>query len=845
MGTSENIPIENLTSPLDGISPSIMKKTIHLIGNAHLDPVWLWDRREGLNEGLTTVNTMLDLMDEFPEMTFIRGESAIYQHIEKYAPATFVRIKEMVKAGRWDVVGGTYIQPDTNLPGTETLVRQYAHGQRYFKARFGKAVTAGWQADSFGHTAGLPEILATSGIKFFAFNRPQPNIVPLAEPAFWWHGDGGARILAYRLETGWYGCNRDEMTKRLDDTLAATATSKLDNIACFYGLGNHGGGPSRRHLLEIREWIKQHPEVDVVHSGLHRLYGALCRELASKGHDLIPDHKGELNFCLRGCYSSVAKFKFPYRRSEALLGRAETTDALVAAEQKRPASDLSTTWEMMLFNSFHDILPGSSIERAMDEQISSLGGILHDAYEVEFAALNALAADIDTSLTREPPKDHPSAVTALVWNPHPFAYHGHIELEAAIDYRPLLGYENRVDEVPIEVLGANRKPLPFQSIRTEHSSMLPWPWRKRVLVSVALPACGWNVLELGWVEGAKVAVVKDPVKSAPGLIDNGLWRVEAKKGGTGVELFYKGKRFLVGDGLQAVLFDDPYGSWGGMVEEPDSFLLKDVRERWTISELTLLESGPERAALWVRFAGTRSRIDLTFHVSRDRDAVDVSARVLLDDRSARLKLVFPAGDQVDYEVPGSVVHRGPAGEVPGARWARVHGKNGGMGFASDALYNFDSERGEFRATVARASRYANDVKTPANAELWRPAVDCGELKFRFVVTSPTADLSQLAAELEQPPVVVLVPPGEGKLKRTGSLLELTPPSARLLALKQAEKGRGFILRAQAAPGTPINLKALWLGNKFALGPLNGGEIGSWKLQSTKTGWKCIRLKSSE
>ena len=823
------------------------KKTIHLIGNAHLDPVWLWDRREGLNEGITTVRTLLDLMDEFEEMTFIRGEAAIYRHIEKYDPPTFERIRKMVEAGRWDVVGGTVIQPDTNLTGTETLVRHFAHGQCYFKSRFGKVVTAGWQADSFGHSAGLPEILAAGGIDFFAFNRPQPEIVPLTDSAFWWHGDGGARILGYRISTGWYGSDRAEMNKRLDETLAASSGSKLENIACFYGLGNHGGGPSRQHLLEIREWMKKHPEVDVVHSGLHRLSAALRRELARKGQDLIPRHEGELNFCLRGCYSSVAKFKFPYRRSEALLGRAETTDAIVAAAQKRPAADLSKTWDVMLFNSFHDILPGSSIERAMDDQIASLGGILHDADETEFAALNALAADIDTTLTRKPPKDHPSAVTALVWNPHPFGYHGHIELEAGIDYRPLVHYENRVEELPVEVLGANRKPVPFQAIRTEHSSLVPWPWRKRVLVPVSLPACGWNVVEIAWVEGARAVTVKDPVKAGPGSIANDLWRVEAKKGETGVQFFHRGKKFLAGDGLQAVLFDDPWGSWGGMVEEPDSFLLKDVRERWTITDVELLEKGPERAALWVRLSGKKSRIDLTFHVSRGRDAVDVSARVLLDDRSARLKLVFPAGDQVDYEVPGSVVRRGPAGEVPGARWARVQAgkKNAGMGFASDGLYNFDSEAGEFRATVARATRYANDVKTPSNAERWRPAVDCGELKFRFLVAPPTADLPRLAAQLEQPPVVLLVPPRKGKLKRTGSLMELTPASARLLALKPAEDGRGFILRAQAAPGKPARVTALWLGKKLALGPLKGGEIGSWKLQPTKTGWKTSRLKSPE
>ncbi len=823
-----------------------MKKTIHLIGNAHLDPVWLWDRREGLNEGITTVRTMLDLMDEFPEMTFIRGESAIYQHVEKYDPRTFARIKKMVKAGRWDVVGGTYIQPDTNLPSAETLVRQYAHGQRYFKSRFGKAVTAGWQADSFGHAAGMPEILAASGINFFAFSRPQSHIVPLAEPAFWWVGDGGRRILAVRSVTDSYQNERYNMPELLERVMKAHADSRLENIACFYGLGNHGGGPSRRHLLEIREWAARHPEVKVVHSGLHKLNDALRKEIARKGEDLIPTHKGELNCCLRGCYSSVAKFKFPYRRSEALLSRAEATDAIVAASQKRPAADLSKTWEVMLFNSFHDILPGSSIERAMDDQIASLGSILHEAAETEFEALNALAADIDTTLTRKPPKDHPSAVTALVWNPHPFRYEGQIEFENALDYRPLLEkYTNRGDDVPIEVLGANRKPIPFQSIRTEHSCFEEFPWRKRVVVPVSLPAFGWNVVELGWVEGAKPLAVNNPVKAKPGSIANALWRVEAKKGQSGVQFFHQGKKFFAGNGLQAVLFDDPWGSWGGMGEEPASFLLKKVREHWKITEVELLEEGPERAALWVRFAGKKSRIDLTFHVSRDRDAVDVSARVLIDDRSARLKLVFPAGDQVDYEVPGSVVRRGPAGEVPGARWARVHGKNGGMGFASDALYNFDSEKGEFRATVARASRYANDAKTAATTELWRPAVDCGELKFRFLVTNAKADLPRLAAELEQAPVVLMVPPGKGKHKRTGSLLELTPASVRLLALKRAEDGPGFILRAQAAPGKAVKVSALWLGKKIQLGALNGGEIATWKLQSAKTGWKAVRLKLLE
>src|SRR5688572_12082654 len=125
--------------------------TFHLIPNAHLDPVWLWDWREGLNEGIITCRTILDLMDENDDLTFIRGEAAIYQHIEQNDPQTFKRIRKYVDKGRWDVVGGTWIQPDTNMPATETLARHFTVGQKYFESRFGKRVRVAWAADSFGH----------------------------------------------------------------------------------------------------------------------------------------------------------------------------------------------------------------------------------------------------------------------------------------------------------------------------------------------------------------------------------------------------------------------------------------------------------------------------------------------------------------------------------------------------------------------------------------------------------------------------------------------------------------------------------------------------------------------
>ena len=136
---------------------NMQKVTIHLISNAHLDPVWLWDWREGLNESMATCRAVLNLMDEVPELTFIRGEAVIYQHLERHDPQTFDRIRKYVAQGRWDVVGGTWLQPDTNMPATETFARHFCHGQRYFREKFGKPVRVAWAADSFGHSAGLKE----------------------------------------------------------------------------------------------------------------------------------------------------------------------------------------------------------------------------------------------------------------------------------------------------------------------------------------------------------------------------------------------------------------------------------------------------------------------------------------------------------------------------------------------------------------------------------------------------------------------------------------------------------------------------------------------------------------
>ena len=806
------------------------RRTFHLIGNSHLDPVWLWDWREGLNEGLITVRTMLDLMDEIPALTYARGESSIYEHIEREEPGTFDRILRQVRAGRWDPIGGAYLQPDTNLPATETFARIYLHGQRYFAEKFGRPATAAWAADSFGHSAGLPELLAGAGFRFFAFCRPSKEQQILPGPAFWWEGSAGSRILGYRPIYGWYGCERDEARRRLDGYLEAAGKQPYHHVAVFYGLGNHGGGPTRRLIRDIHAWAAGHPEVAVVHSGLHRFFAALEGEIAARPEAAPGVHRGELNFCQRGCYVSAARIKFAFRQAEAALTRAETAATAGSLVAPTPVPDLGREWRGLMFNSFHDILPGSSIERALEEQVDWTRGVVHAARSAEFNALNAIARRADTSV-RPTAGDHPNPVSLLVWNPHPQPYEGLLELEASLDYRPLFPYENKPGDVPVEVRGPDGKALPFQKVKTESTFLLSIPWRQRVVTTARLPALGWGVFTFGWVEGAHPPATRGGA-AAPraGEIRNDTYRVAARAGGRGVSLFHGRRAMLTGPGLGAATVEDAFGSWGGCYDEPDSIHLTTVRHIWKVTAVETLERGPLRAALWVRLEGGRSELELTFRLAAGRLAVDVEARLLWREKRARLKLILPgAGDQAEFGVAGGVVRRGPSGEVPGSRWVRVEKGGNTLGFASDSLYGFDASEGTFRVSVVRSSRYAFDARDTAATPEWLPVADRGEYRFKFLLSADGSLMPRLAAELEQPPVTLTVPGHPGPLGRSGSIAERSPAGVRLLALKPAEDGNGLIVRLQETAGRRTTPRLRVAGTSYALAPLPAHGLATYRL----------------
>ncbi|WP_217282882.1 glycoside hydrolase family 38 N-terminal domain-containing protein [Paenibacillus alginolyticus] len=226
------------------------QKKLYMIGNAHLDPVWLWQWQEGFQETKATFRSALDRMKEYDDFIFTSSSAANYEWVENNDKKMFEEIKKRVREGRWRIVGGWWVQPDCNIPGGESFVRQGLYGQRYFKEKLGVTAKVGYNVDSFGHYGMLPQILLKSGMPYYIFMRPMPNEKGLPGRLFHWESDDGSRVLTYRIpfEYCTWGKDLEKHVRRCMEELK----DPFGNLMVFYGVGNHGGGPTKENIDSIK-----------------------------------------------------------------------------------------------------------------------------------------------------------------------------------------------------------------------------------------------------------------------------------------------------------------------------------------------------------------------------------------------------------------------------------------------------------------------------------------------------------------------------------------------------------------------------------------------------------------
>ena len=281
----------------------------------------------------------------------------------------FADIRRLVKAGRWAVSGGWFIQPDVNLPGTESLIRTIAEGRRYFRDRFDAAPRVAYNFDSFGHSGGLPQILRLAGYEMYVHMRPQAGELALPADLYRWRGVDGTTIPAYRIAVGLYHTEHDNIEERLRAGVELALKLGRD-VPVFWGLGNHGGGATRRDLETIDAFIARERRVRIVHSTPDRFYDAVKDAAAA-----APIHDGDLQRSFTGCYTSLSRLK---RQAVSSLGRLVQTEAAGAAAwwlagREAPAEELRQAWKLHVFNDFHDILTGTCVESAEHDALGQYG----------------------------------------------------------------------------------------------------------------------------------------------------------------------------------------------------------------------------------------------------------------------------------------------------------------------------------------------------------------------------------------------------------------------------------------------------------------------------------------
>jgi alpha-mannosidase len=374
--------------------------TISAVGHAHMDLAWLWPMRETVRKSGRTFATALALLERYPAYVFGASQPQQYDWVKRRYPALYARVKEAVAAGRWEVQGAMWVEPDTNLPAGEALVRQILYGKRFFREEFGRDPLCLWLPDTFGFSGSLPQLMAKSGIRFFMTQKLSWNWVT-RHPyhTFWWEGIDGSRVLAHMPPEATYN---SAAGPRAVLAAARNFTEKpvSDRCLLLFGIGDGGGGPGEEHL----ERLQREADLAGLPPVVQQPAAAFFDHIAAGG-ERYPSWSGELYLERhQGTLTTQGRIKRANRRLECALRELELAAALAAAcaAAPYPHAALEGIWKEALLHQFHDILPGSSIARVYDEALPRYEALLAETAALTAAADEALCRRIDGGAAARP-----------------------------------------------------------------------------------------------------------------------------------------------------------------------------------------------------------------------------------------------------------------------------------------------------------------------------------------------------------------------------------------------------------------------------------------------------------
>ena len=774
-----------------------MPSKVYLIGNAHIDPVWQWRWQEGLSEIKATFKSVLDRMNEFSDFKFTCAGSMYYEWIEASDPIMFAQIKKRIQEGRWCVAGGWYVQPDCNLPSGESFTRQGLIAQNYFLEKFGRIATTGYNVDSFGHTHGLPQILKKSGLQNYVFMRPNKAEKELSENLFLWQGQDGSVIPTYRLS---YSYEIADM-QRFALWEQEVANEKNASMV-FYGVGNHGGGPTIQLLNAISEKIVENDKY--VFSTVDEYFADLDIQNISIVNDSLEFHS-------RGCFSTTAEIKKANRLAENNLITAEifSTISEILVGTKYPKEKLTQAWKNTLFNQFHDILCGCVVERAVEDALYSYGESINISERIINLALQNISWKIDTlkgfseNVFRDDrffPFTHEHLGTPVViFNSLPF--------NAKLPVKIFLKCMRVEDEA-----GNN---IPFQIVRGQQTDCRLNHYN--TLIYTEIPAFGYKVVRI--FNKGEILHREGTLSFGEDFIENNYLRVEFDKVDGGIKHLFdkRNKRELLTAKSQALLFDDSANdTWGHRL-----FAFDKKEAEYTNAEMKIIENGLVCVTMRVTTycKGFSLRQDYTLYA--DDDVLYVDGKTSGCGKHKVLRMSFPVSvskacsiAEVPYGVTEFSIDNG---ETPCGKWFAVvdKGTNLGVTFLNDGKYSYSVDGTTAYMTILRTAAYCDHFGVRDERCEY---MDVGPQKFRYALAPyfNNAKAERQASILNFEPRAVLETFHKGELETEFSGIRVHDKNVLVTAFKKAEDGNGYILRAYEAEGkeTRTDIEIGLLNKKF-------------------------------
>ncbi len=821
-------------------------KSVHLVCNAHLDPIWLWEWEEGAAEAVSTFRVAADLCEEFDSFVFNHNEVILYRWVEEYEPALFRRIQELVRRGKWHIMGGWYLQPDCNMPSGESFVRQILLGRRYFREKFGVTPTTAINFDPFGHTRGLVQILARSGYDSYLFCRPGQKECPLPADEFIWEGYDGSRVMGHRALHG-YNTARGQARAKVRRALE-TAGDK-DCIAVLWGVGNHGGGPSRVDLERLEDFIRETPGTRIRHSTPEAYFRELSKRAAK-----LPVHRGDMNPWAVGCYTSQIRVKQHHRRLENELYATEKmlAAAWCTAGQSYPAAELDDVMRDLATCEFHDVLPGSSIQPAEEAALRMMDRSLETLSRLKARAFFALAQS-----QRKAPDGQ---VPVLVYNPHPFPVRTLVECEFNL---PDQNWGTTFTQV---TACRNGRPLPTQL--EQESCNVTLDWRKRAVFEAELAPSQMNRFD------CRTEVV--PSRPRPRqTVRNGriVFRGEGMRvvinARTGLMDSYRvgGVEQVRPGACQPIVMHDDADPWGMRVQSfrklAGRFRLLSPERGARFSGLPgerlpsvrIIEDGPVRTVVEALFGYSDSFICQRYKLAKRGAEIEIETRVFWNEKDRMLKLTVPTPDRA-AECRGQVAFGAdvlPAGgrEAVAQKWVAVVSPHRGNALTciNDGTYGLDFKDGELRLSLLRSAAHSahpihdRPLLPPGR---FTPRMEQGERVFRFWLNAGPAGARlaavdrEAAARNERPMALSFFPAGGGKPARP--LAILSDPVVQVPAIKKAERGSAIVLRLFEPTGrqrtTTVSLPFARMRRRVTLG---GFEVRTLRIDLRKRTWAEVDL----